>query len=72
MTAHGHLLSVDYVLVTQIAQKSGSQWAQEMFLIRCYKHSYFPPDVDKYNRYEKILYSSGFGQLCRRLCTLIL
>ncbi len=27
--------------------------------------SCFPQDVDKYTGYEKILVSSGFGQLCK-------
>ncbi len=26
--------------------------------------SYFPQDAGKYTGYEKILYGSGFGQLC--------
>ena len=29
--------------------------------------SYFPQDAGKYTGYEKILYGSGFGRLCREL-----
>ncbi len=56
---------VTFVLATQIAQKFGPLWALKMFLVRCYKDSYFPPDVDKYTGYEKILKKkNGFGRLC--------
>ena len=36
--------------------------APKMFLIRCYKYFYFPPDVDKYTGYDKI--RTDYGRLC--------
>ncbi len=47
-----------------ISEHEQSLWAPIMLLIRCYKDSYFPQDVDKYTGYEKILERSGFGRLC--------
>ena len=39
-------------------------WAPKMLLIRCWKDSCFPPDVDKYTRYEQILKRSDYRRLC--------
>ncbi len=57
-------MNLDFVMVMLIAQKLGSLWAPEMLLIRCRKDSYFPPDVDKYTGYEKILERTDYGRLC--------
>ncbi len=59
-------VTLDYVLARLIAHK----WSMsplltpEMFLIRCYKDSYFLPDVAKYAGYEKIFKRTGFRRLC--------
>ena len=59
-------VTLDYVMARPIAHKWSMSplWSPNKLLIRCYKDSYFPPDVAKYAEYEKILKRTDFRRLC--------